>query len=565
MKIWNIKAVIEETDSTENKILETLLRDRGIVSKKDIEAFFHPKQPADFTSKDVGLSQAALKNILLRIKKAIKQKESIVIYADYDADGITAGAVLWEALYKLGAHVMPYIPNRQDEGYGFSEKGLDTIRLNYSPTLVISVDHGITARDQVKYAKTLGMDVIVTDHHLKPKQIPACLLLHTTQLSGAGVAFFLAKLLLSSLDGKNSIYQELLSLAAIGTVADMVSLVGPNRSIVKYGLEALNKTKRPGLNALLENAGLMPGLLTTHSISHMIAPRLNAMGRLTSAMDALRLLCTTNNERAITLAQILGLTNIKRQQLTLESVFHAKGEIIKLHGTEVKKKLLFISHESYNQGIIGLVAGKLMEEHYRPAIVISLGEVFSKASVRSIPGFNIVEAIRNFQDLLVDVGGHPLAAGFTIETKNIPLFQEKIERYADSHITDEMLQRRLLIDLELPFHLVTEELWEMLKKFEPYGLGNSEPVFATREVCISDVRRIGADGKHLKFRVVSPSADGDLRTKKYIDAVAFNMGQIFPQLNANPSVDIAYTIDMNEWNGKKSIQLKIRDIVCSAI
>jgi len=563
MKKWNIKAKIKDGDHTPEKIIEILLKDRGIHTKKERELFFHPKNPNDLSPEDVKIENAVLKKVIIRIQKAIQEKESIVVYADYDADGITAGAILWEALYQLGARVMPYIPIRQEEGYGFSEKGLDSIKKDYNPTLVISVDHGITAHTLVKYAKTLGMEIIVTDHHLKPKQIPECLILHTTELSGAGVAYFLAKELFFSSEelpalnashsdaGGRTTNYELIALAAIGTIADMVPMVGPNRSIVKYGLEALNITKRLGLVALIENAGLTGGSLTTYSISHMIAPRLNAMGRLTSAMDALRLLCTKKKDRAEELAETLGLTNKERQQMTLDSVFHAKSEVEKLYGKEFLGKMVVISHASYNPGIIGLVAGKLMEEHYRPVIVIAVGEVISKASARSISGFNIVEAIRSFQELLIDVGGHPLAAGFTIETKQIALFQEKIQEYADTHITDEMLSRTLVIDLELPIEMVTEDLWERMKDFEPYGLGNPEPVFATRHVSATDVRRIGKDQKHLKFRIQSPT----------IDAIGFNMGDLYLQLNTNKTVDIAYTIDMNEWNGNRTIQLKIKDIV----
>jgi len=551
MKKWNIKASIGDKENTPQIIVKALLIDRGIKSKKDKEKFFHPKNPLELTPEEVKINKVVLKKVLIRIRKAIQNKESIVVYADYDADGITAGAILWETLYRFGARVMPYIPNRQEEGYGFSEKGLNSIYNNYHPSLVISVDHGITAYMLVKYAETLGMEVIVTDHHLKPKQIPECLILHTTELSGAGVAYFLAKNLFSTVDELKTMNDELLSLAAIGTIADMVPMIGSNRSIVKYGLEALNTTKRLGLVALIENSGIEYGSLTTYSISHMIAPRLNAMGRLTSAMDALRLLCTKKKERAEELAQTLGSTNKERQQMTSDSVFHAKGEVEKIYGKEVLKKIVVISHNSYNPGIIGLVAGKLMEEHYRPAIVISIGEVISKASARSISGFNIVEAIRSFQNLLIDVGGHPLAAGFTIETKQIALFQEKIQEYADAHITEEMLNRTLSIDLELPIQMITEDFWETLKDFEPYGLGNPEPVFATRQVTATDVRRIGKDQKHLKFRLQHST----------LDAIGFNMGNFYPQLNTNNPVDIAYMIDMNEWNGKRNIQLKIKDIV----
>ena len=250
MKKWNIKQRIDISDLDPDLIIKKLLSGKGIVTKKDIDLFFHPKHPTDLTCHDVGIDAKALSIIVARLQQAIQKKESVVVYADYDADGITAGAILWETLYKLGASVMPYIPHRQDEGYGFSTKGLDTIKQDYNPTLVISVDHGITAHDPIEYARQLGMEVIVTDHHLKPETVPNCPMLHTTQLSGAGVAFFLAKELLSSSN-------ELLPLAAIGTIADMVPLIGANRSIAKYGLEAMQTTKRVGLIALMREAGVV--------------------------------------------------------------------------------------------------------------------------------------------------------------------------------------------------------------------------------------------------------------------------------------------------------------------
>ena len=339
-------------------LIENILKNRGLTTKKEIEEFFHPPYPPHLPS------FPDLAKAIERIKKAINNKESIVVYADYDADGVTAGAIMWETIYKLGGNVMPYIPHRIEEGYGLSLKGIDAVKKEFNPSLIITVDHGITAWEKIAYAKSLGIDVIVTDHHVKPIKLPDCLIVHTTELSGAGVSWCVAKKLMPDPD---------LSLAAIGTIADMMPLVGPNRSIVKFGLLAIAKTKRVGLEAL--------------------------MGDAEHALDALRLLCTNNKEKARTLAETLGLKNRERQQLTADTTLHALGLVPK-----TTKKLIFIAHQSYNQGVIGLVAGKLVEEYYVPAIVVSKGEVYSKASARSIAGFNIVEAIRSASDLLVDVG-----------------------------------------------------------------------------------------------------------------------------------------------------------------
>ncbi|MCJ7826035.1 single-stranded-DNA-specific exonuclease RecJ, partial [Patescibacteria group bacterium] len=479
-------------------IISAILQNRGITTKKDIGAFLRPMPPHQLSVIDVGIDKNCTKKAVKRIGKAIKDKESIVVYTDYDADGLTAGAIVWETIHKLGGLIMPYVPHRVDEGYGLTKKGIDTVFEKYHPTLLITVDHGITARNEVEYAKSKGMDVIITDHHIKPDKLPECLIIHTTALSGAGVAWFFAKEVISSFDEQcqpkaDRPLDETLSLSAIGTIADMMPLLGPNRSIAKYGLEELKKTTRVGLKALIEEAGLVQSQLTAYSISHMLAPRLNAMGRLVYALDGLRLLCTNDKDRAKELASKLGLTNRERQQLTIDTTLHAKELVESIHGKTIGKKLLFIAHESYNQGVIGLVAGKLVETYYLPSIVISKGEMISKASARSIKGFNIVEAIRSFSDLLIDVGGHPLAAGFTIETKKMEKLREKLEKLADKHITNEMLKRPVAIDLEIPLESVTEDLYDKIQQLQPFGFGNPEPVFLSKAVQLVDFRRIGAD------------------------------------------------------------------------
>lgn len=524
-----------------NDIVTDLLSFRGVKTKKDQDAFLHPVSPVSLQCADVGIEKDQLQTAIKRITEAVKNKESIVVYADYDADGITAGAILWETLWKMGARVMPYIPHRVDEGYGLSVKGIDAVEKQYDPSLLITVDHGITAHENVEYAKKIGIDVIVTDHHVKPPHVPDCTLVHTTQLSGSGVSWFLAKELVS-----NENTMDLLALAALGTIADLVPLTGPNRSIALYGMAAMKKTRRVGLNALMRDAGLSKESLETYMISHMLAPRLNAMGRLEHALDALRLLCTTDAAKATLLAQKLGLTNKERQQMTEESVVHAHTLL-----PEKRGKLLFISHESYNQGIIGLIAGKLTEEYYRPAIVVSVGTDVSKASARSIVGFNIIEAIRTCSDLLVDAGGHPMAAGFTVETKNLSLLQEKLAAYAEEKITEDLLTRVLTVDMELPVVSITKQLWKKIQDMAPFGIGNPEPVFASFGVPVDSVRIIGATKKHLKLRLGG------------LDAIAFQMAELADTVTPGTLVDVAYAIDMNEWNGKRTLQLKVKDIVPS--
>jgi single-stranded-DNA-specific exonuclease len=424
------------------------------------------------------------------------------------------------------------------------------VKADFNPTLIITVDHGITAWEKVEYAKKLGIDIVVTDHHVMPDKLPDCPMVHTTKMSGSGISWFVAKEVQKIIDPDKNMPDDELAIASMGTIADMVALTGANRSITKYGLKAINETKKVGLVALMHEAGLTQGALGTYDVSHVLAPRLNAMGRLVHAMDALRLLCTKKADKADELAALLGITNKERQQLTTDTTIHAR-DILK-NGNYKSKKLLFVVHESYNQGVIGLVAGKLMEEFYLPSIVVAKGEFISKASARSISGFNIVETIRSCSDILVDVGGHPMAAGFTIETTKLTLLQSRLEEIANRELDVDTLTRLLKIDLKIPFESITENLWQKLRDFEPFGFGNPEPVFASNDVKVVDARLVGADGKHLKLKV---SQDGET-----IDAIAFGFGEVYGKLKSSKTINIAYTIDMNVWNGNSNLQLKIKDI-----
>lgn len=557
-------ADITQWTETLDDIRTNLLIHRGLQNAHQVEVFLHPPDPTQFTASDVGIDGTALDEALTRIRTAIESSESIVVYADYDADGITAGTIMWETLHDLGAQVMPYIPHRVEEGYGLSQKGIDSIIGLYKPTLIVTVDHGITGAEKVAYAQSLGIDVIITDHHTKGATLPECTIVHTPELCGAGVSWFVSKELrriykrhIHTRGNTDSQNKEHMALAAIGTVADLVPLIGPNRSIVKYGLSALNETSRVGLLALIQEAGLSPGELAVYNISHGLAPRLNAMGRLEHAMDAMRLLCTSQEDRAMLLARKIALTNKDRQQLTVDSALHAKDIVNGRMGAGLPK-LLFVADDSYNQGIIGLIAGKLVEEFYRPSIVIAKGELISKASARSISGFNIVEAIRSQSDILIDVGGHPMAAGFTVETKNLAALQTRLEVLAEKQINSGMMEKKLRVESEIPLSMATTALWELLQDFQPFGFGNFEPIFVSRDVRVLQVRSIGKENKHLKLRL--GSAGTPLTQSQALDAVAFNLGSMAAALQPDTMIDIAYTIDMNAWNGKTTLQLKIKDI-----
>jgi single-stranded-DNA-specific exonuclease len=558
-------------------VVKILLENRGIKTKKETENFLNPKLET-VTIESVGIDKKQVGKSIARIKLAIKNKEQIVIFGDYDVDGITGTAILWETLNSMGAKVMPYIPHRIDEGYGLSLKGISNLKSQIpNMKLIITVDNGIVANKVVDYANKQKIDVVITDHHVLGKRNPKALaIVHTTKLCGAGVAYLLTQELTrgpaaslppasapstgsvravgSPSSGVTPLTSDHLALVALATVADLVPLKGANRTLLKFGLETLRKTKRVGLLELFKEAGLEKESIGVYEIGHIIAPRLNAMGRLEYAMDSLRLICTTNLKRAIDLAQLLGNTNKERQEITLQTVLHA---IEKVKNQRLKvKSLLFISDESYEQGVIGLVAGKLVEEFYKPAIVVSKGKKFSKASARSIRGFDMIEFIRTASELLVDAGGHPMAAGFTVETAKLPLLQKALEGRAELLLNKDLLTRSLKIDCKLPLFLIDLNLYESLQKLSPFGMGNPEPTFISKNVVVEDVRLVGMEGKHIKLRFRANNSGFTL------EGIAFGMGGT-ASTHFGDKIDIIYTIDENEWNGEKRLQLKIKDLKTS--
>jgi len=580
MKKWDIqhKAALKITDSDFSELIAIILKNRGI-TKRESEAFLNP-QLEDITPDSVGIDKKHLSKTLNRITEAIKQQEKIIVYGDYDVDGITGTAVLWETLHSMGANVMPYIPHRVDEGYGLSTKGISNIMNMPQPKadqplaenikLIITVDNGIVANAAVDFANEQGIDVIITDHHVSAdghQNLPnAFAVVHTTQLCGAGVAWILAKELKknvipdfdrgsiqidSRFRGNDSPEEDThLELAALGTIADLVPLTGANRAIVKHGLKKLCSTKRKGLLALFEEAGCEQSTLGVYQVGHIIAPRLNATGRMESAMDSLRLLCTKDERRAYELAASLGRTNKERQQVMFSAAEHAS---LTLKGRNALKKLLIVADEKYPEGVIGLVAGRLVEEYYRPAIVISKGEKMSKGSVRSVNGFNIIEFLRNSSEYFVNVGGHPMAAGFTIETEKLEAFQKALEDMAESILDDSTLTRSLRIDTVIPFSFITTDLYLALQQLAPFGMGNPEPTFLSEKVEIKDIRLLGKDNKHLKL----------LLQQEYgpiLEAVAFGMGELYGSYAIGDLVDAVYTVDENTWQGNTKLQLKVKDL-----
>lgn len=510
-------------------LIEQLLINRGIKDIKSREQFFYPKI-SDF-EKDLEIPEIEKAN--KRILEAISRGELIVVYGDYDVDGISASAVLYKALSSIGAKVLPYIPHREKEGYGLSDFGLQIIK-DQGASLVITVDNGIVAVNQAKFAKSLGLDLIITDHHIPSSQKPdAYAIVHSTKMCGAAVAWCLIRNL-----AEQDLVKELLQFVAIATVCDLVTLTHLNRAFVVEGLKILNKTTNLGLLALIGESGIRSGNIGSFEIGYMIGPRLNAMGRVEHAIDSLRLLCTKDSMKAAKLARLLCDTNTTRQKMTTEAFEQAKLLVDK------QKNIHILVSKEWSSGIIGLVAGKICEEYYRPAIAISLGEEIAKGSARSIDGVNIVELIRQHQDILIDIGGHPGAAGFSILSQRVELFKKRLEEYASNLPEGEKV---LEVEAEVENKKLTRSLVAELERLEPFGFGNKRPIFATYGMQVSDIKTVGG-GKHLKFK-----ADN-------INVIAFGMGQWASLLKAGQRVDLAYSLELDTYNGNNKLQLKVKDI-----
>lgn len=534
--IWKVK---ENNPNKNNKdwLTHVLAKNRGLTTEKKLQDFLNPT-----LEQILAVRPSQIEKGVKEVLQAIKSKEKMIVYSDYDADGICAAAILWETLYDLGASVMPYVPHRIKEGYGLSNPAISKLA-EEKVGLIITVDHGVTAVDQVNHAQKLGIDVIVTDHHVLPAKLPKSLaLVHTTDLCGSGVAWRFAW----EIAGKvNPQYQEKLleklELAALATIADLVPLTGGNRAIVKIGLEKLAKTKRPGIKALIR-ASHINGAIGTYEIGHILAPRINAMGRIEHGLDSLRLICAKNQNQADELAQLLTKTNSKRQDLTTKAITNAIDMVREEHVVGV------IASENWHEGVIGLVASRLVETYKKPIIVIAKGESFSKGSARSIPGFNIVEAIRASSEFLMDAGGHPMAAGFTIETRHIEAFSQKINEYSKNLITEELLTPLIEIECQLETSDINHHVLKQAELFEPYGVANPVPQFVTKNLLVEDVRTVGAANDHLKLQISG------------LSAIGFNMGRLATDIRPGYLVDLVYTIAEDKYAKNGSLQLKLKDL-----
>ncbi|HYD35426.1 MAG TPA: single-stranded-DNA-specific exonuclease RecJ [Vitreimonas sp.] len=562
---WKLKHTLlpENVDDVQ----AILLSNRSI---EDEHSFFQPPAPWDLTLEKVGINSDQVTQALQRLEIARQEQQDIVIFGDYDADGVSSTAIMWETMSALGFNVRPFIPHREKHGYGMSDRSLGDLLAGAKPAMIITVDNGIVAHVPIQQLQAQGIDVILTDHHQPEAELPgAHAIVHTTQLCGATVSWIFSREIAKHfapalhLDPRELMTKQL-DLTAIATIADQVPLVNANRSFAFHGLKALKKTKRLGLLALMEKAGIALDSITTSTVNFAIAPRINAMGRLAHSLEALRLVCTKNHDRAQQLVELLNDTNTRRQDLTQGMIEHAKNQAHVWEG----EHLIIVASEEYHEGVIGLIAGKLMEEFYKPAIAISIGQKSAKASARSIPGVNIVDLIRQVKDELLEVGGHPMAAGFSVEVDKIANVSRRLYALAKDQITAGQLQPSLDVECLVPFELISKQLIEVTKRLDPCGQGNPEPVFGLQNVCVMDAFTMGNNGQHLKVVIQceqiplrKPTKGGQSSSSQTLNCLAWNLGHLAQQLLPGTVVDIAGVVELNEWKGRTSVQMKIKDLV----
>ncbi|MBU0974898.1 single-stranded-DNA-specific exonuclease RecJ [Patescibacteria group bacterium] len=567
---WSLKT--KKTPKNSEELKKILFDNRKI--EGSLESFFNPTNPMEITLKEVNLDEKQLKLIIKRIRQAKKKKEYIVIFGDYDADGVCASAILWQTLFDMGCNVKPFIPHRKEHGYGVSVKAIDVIIASKKPDLIITVDNGIVAHESVQYLKSLGVDVIVTDHHQpeveKGKFIfpKADFIFYSTKLCGATVAWMLARELIrvenekagSSQVVDKNLPKTFLDLCGIATIADQVQLFGANRSFAKYGIEAVKKTKRIGLRLLLEKTVRDLEGINSDTIGFVIGPRINAMGRMADGIIALRFLCTKNRAQAEKLLHVLIETNEQRKSLTYELVAHAEKQIEFIKDEHI----LIVYSDHYNEGILGLIAGAILERHSKPAIAISMGEDFAKASARSVPGVNIVEFLREIRDDLLEVGGHPLAAGFGFEPSKLEVIKSRLFELAREEISKDLLIKQIESECVLPFELAGDETVEIINSFEPFGQGNSGPMFEMRDVEVSEIASMGKEGAHLRV-MLGGSNSKNSKDGSSIKAIGWRMGKLSEELNPGDKINIVGSLEFNFWNGRRSLQIILKDVVVCKI
>jgi len=545
-------------------LLAQLLINRGVTDPQSGSAFLRPKL-TDLISPEL---LPGVKSAAQRIRLALTRKQKITLYGDYDVDGITGVAILWQILTLLGANVDYYIPHRIDEGYGLNTEAVESIAKS-GAKLLITIDCGITAHTAAELAQKLGLDLIICDHHCLADTLPAAFAIVHPALdksyanpdsSGSLVAFKLgwavADLFKTGPKLSPQVRDFMLnatSLAAMGVIADVMELRGENRTLASFGLSLLSDPKLPGLQALIESAELTGKGLDSYHIGFRLAPMLNAAGRIGHARLAVELLTSISRPHADQIADYLKGQNSQRQRFERKIFNHACQLIEKLGLDNPKRKTIVLADTSWHSGVVGIVASRIVDKFFRPAIVINSGSTPAQGSARSIPGFDILTAISACSKHLVRFGGHKMAAGVTIQPENVQKFADDLETYAQTHLRDEQCTPKLNIDALAQLSEFNFESVNELKLLGPFGQGNPEPLFATKGVRLcAPPRRVGADADHLQLAVTDHTNS--------IRCIGFRMGSLEKKLLERDSFDIAYHAAIDSFNGNSSVQLVLEDI-----
>lgn len=539
-------------------IIVQVLYNRGLTDSGDVSAFLDNEGHESNPFAIEGMNAA-----VTRLRQALRADEPIVVYGDFDADGVTATALLVQTLRAFDGQVRPYIPHRVDEGYGLHKRVLTQLA-HGGTRVVVTVDCGVRSLEEVAHANHLGLDVIITDHHSVGPELPDTVAVIDPkraddrypfdELAGVGVAYKLAQALLLSHRQTPAVARDvsieeddLLDLVALGTVADLVPLLGENRTLVHRGLACLNRMERPGIESLCRQAGLQPGKVDATSIGYALAPRLNAAGRMAHAKTAYQLLDTTYPAEAELLASKLGQLNRKRQQLTLETQEQARQLALQEEGDA---PLLFAASPDFSAGIVGLAASRLVDEFYRPAAVVEIKKKVSRGSARSIPEFHITEALDECADLLIQHGGHAAAAGFTVANDDLDELAHRLRKLATEKLSDVALIPIVSVDAVVELSQMSWDLQRELSRLEPCGYANPHPLLLSKNVRVVGHRAVGNDGKHLKLTL----SDG----WSTWDAIAFRQGNWANKLPDH--IDLVYHLEVNEWNNQRRLQLNVQDI-----
>jgi single-stranded-DNA-specific exonuclease len=544
-----VKEIAKEHNISE--ILASILVSRGVTQKDEIDIFLNPTRN-DFHDP---YEMPDMEKAVDRILKAIENKEKVIIYGDYDVDGITSTTVLKKFLYNRGLDVGYYIPNRLDEGYGLNKSAVKEIK-DRGYDLIITVDCGISGIEEIKYAYELGMEVIVTDHHEPLEELPKAVAVIDCKrkdnrypfknLAGCGVVFKLAQAISQKLKLDEKEYLKFLDIVCVGTISDIVPLVDENRVIAKLGLKLIEQTRSPGLKALLIASGYKE--INSNTVSFGIAPRINACGRMGKEEEALKLFLTENPNEAAAITENLNKYNRERQEIEKRIFEEAVSKIEKNHLNE--KNAIIVGSENWHHGVIGIVSSKITELYFKPSILVCFEGEEGKGSGRSIPGFDLHEALCKSSDYLEKYGGHEMAVGLTLRKSEFDNFSNKFEEVAKEAHTEE-IESVINIDKEITLKDISINTVEELKKLEPFGEANKVPIFIYKNLKIDSIRAL-SEGKHLKLTL----KDGN----SIINAIGFNMGRYTEEYRIDDKVDILGVLEINTFNGVSMLQINMRDM-----